>query len=566
MKKILSLFFAAAIACGAAELHFAGYLGNSGTAEKPVLFGKTVKNNFQVGPVFDPSSGRLYAAAGSGRVNAYTVDGRMVASYKIPEGAFTRFDTMTRCGDDLVFLLGGKLYKLPLNAPEGSAAMEIKHDAGLLDSLSSSSRSGKVAVHARSNGLFLLDPATGKTEKLGDLPAPYLCMMDWNSKGELFMIIQHQTAYKVENGAFVQNEEWPRRISGNREPSTTRGRFLDGYFYSFCGGDTIKRMRDTDFEPQPGVIFGGASGHFLGYVFTNHEVDLPGSIEELTPGVFAAGGGRSGIIHIVKWDETTQRLVPLRRIGALPEIPGLAMDAQGRILAGRAVWSWNDDPRTPLATNVPGDIESVGQLSQDAAVLFGEHFGMAAVGGGALLERRLGFLRQSKKWSGAIRSVGACGYFRPGKGNVVFQLDETGKTRAGLLAISSAKMEFQETPPVEIRPAEGIKKYSSVAALDDRTLLVAADGRLLVCTPDGDHWKESRRWQTSFESGFKIAVSQGKVCISEKEKNRLALYDFSREILLAETEVAAPTHVAINGGRIAVYESGNQRVVKFNLH
>ena len=51
-------------------------------------------------PVYDESTGLLYASAGTGRINAYRLDGALEASYRLPGAEpFRRFDTMVHAGN-----------------------------------------------------------------------------------------------------------------------------------------------------------------------------------------------------------------------------------------------------------------------------------------------------------------------------------------------------------------------------------------------------------------------------------------------------------------------------------
>jgi sugar lactone lactonase YvrE len=102
----------------AAELRFAGTLGNSDDSQ-PVFAGKLAAG---IGPVLD-NEGALWERGGSTRLNRYALDGRLLASFQIPAG--DRNDQLTRVGDLLVLKLGQTLYTLPIQAAPGTSRNDV---------------------------------------------------------------------------------------------------------------------------------------------------------------------------------------------------------------------------------------------------------------------------------------------------------------------------------------------------------------------------------------------------------------------------------------------------------
>ena len=102
----------------AAELRFAGTLGNSDDSQ-PVFAGKLAAG---IGPVLD-DEGALWERGGSTRLNRYALDGRLLASFEIPGG--DRNDQLTRVGDLLVLKLGNAIYTLPIQAVPGTKPTQI---------------------------------------------------------------------------------------------------------------------------------------------------------------------------------------------------------------------------------------------------------------------------------------------------------------------------------------------------------------------------------------------------------------------------------------------------------
>ena len=191
--------FAVAVGCigsavSAETLRFEGVLGNSGELEKPVTFGSMARETRGLGAAYDAARGVLYDRAGSGRLNAYALDGRLLAQYKLPDSQDHR-DMMTLCGDHLVMLLGGQLHKLRLNAPDGAAAGKVAAAITEPDGLSSSARGGRIAVRNKAGKLVLLNPADDTVTAFGEAAVDGFTGMDWDEKGD-FYLVASKVAYK----------------------------------------------------------------------------------------------------------------------------------------------------------------------------------------------------------------------------------------------------------------------------------------------------------------------------------------------------------------------------------
>ncbi len=148
---LCGLFVVSSLA--AAELHFAGTLGNSDDSQA-VFAGKTFSG---IGPVFD-DEGTLWERGGSTRLNRYALDGRLLASFEIPEGDERGSDQMTRMGDLLVLKLKKALYTLPLKAPPGTKLTRLKGDVDLIASSAVKDR----LIVLEKDALASLDPVTGE--------------------------------------------------------------------------------------------------------------------------------------------------------------------------------------------------------------------------------------------------------------------------------------------------------------------------------------------------------------------------------------------------------------------
>ncbi len=565
MKRIYFAFAAAALALNcAAEWRLTSYAGNSGERARPVLFGERSPraphgNLVPAGPVFDPATGLLYQTAGDGILNAYTLDGRLEAAYSIPKGYFSPSgDPLTRCGDKLLFKRNGELWELPMNAPDGTAAKKTAYPHKNIATLTCSARNGKILLLHQDGTLRSFEPATGKEEAFGKLPDGKCSALDWNAEGVLYAFFNKE-ARKIENGKYVEGPGWPKTVIGHGHP-VLNGRFVGDYFYASGFGSTVVRLNGKTLDADPGVIFGGGGGHFIGYVFCDRDVTIPGGFAEIGNGVFAVGGD-DGVIVLGKWNAVAGKLERMRRIGALPRVSVMELDGSGRVLAGRSFWNQNDSELAPIAGSVGIDPSACVRVGADEVVAFGKVYvdQFAVTTGKFEDERRPRF--HDQKLKNLPKMVGAAIYGRDRK-KFALLLDRSGAIQRGELFYTVHTVDFKTLDPVELRTAQPVKAYSGLIGINDKKLAALGDGKLILFEPDGDHWKESSRWQASFEPEALISVDGERIVISERAKNKVGIYDLNGKELSSLT-VEAPGAAALNGKRLAVHETKAQRVAKY---
>jgi hypothetical protein len=106
----------------AAELRFAGVLGNSGgSGETRAAFsGKLAPG---MGPVLD-ESGTIWERGGSDQLNRYALDGRMLATFPLPHGTSSK-DQLTLASGMLLININKSLYKLAANSPPGTSPERV---------------------------------------------------------------------------------------------------------------------------------------------------------------------------------------------------------------------------------------------------------------------------------------------------------------------------------------------------------------------------------------------------------------------------------------------------------
>ena len=565
----MRLFFVMAVGCvawtaAAGTLRFEGVLGNSGEPGHPVTFGPRAQETRGLGVAYDGVRGVLYERAGSGRLNGYALDGRCVAQFVLPDTRDNR-DAMTLCGDRLVLLLGGALYVLPLAAPSGSAPAKLACGIDAPETLSSSARDGRVAVRNKAGRLFLLNPADGKTEPFGDAPGDVCEGMDWDELGRFFILFG-KTAQTLENGRLVENAQWPKRYAGERESGIERATRIGAYWYGGAWHGTVKRF-GADFEPEPGVILGGASGHFIGHVPCNYDADLPRGIRQIAPGVFVVGG-LYGVVQLAEWRPERKGLVLVRRIGALPEPGGIAVDVQGRVLVGRNVWNWGDDALAPAGVGHPFRmIAPCAFLGDDTLVGLADCYGKVSIAMGRLGDDEMACNRMDKlALPGDV--VGMAAYHdRPGgKGGWrLLALGASGRAHAHEIVADRRNPWRGDSGEVRLETALPVKVYTAAALAGPETLLAAAEGQVIAFARDGADWKETGRWSDGFGRNVRIAVSGERLAVADTENNRVAVYGAADHRKLAETRVNAPTEIALCGGFLVAYDAVGQRLMKFVL-
>jgi len=296
-------------------------------------------------------------------------------------------------------------------------------------------------------------------------------------------------------------------------------------------------------------------------VFSDVEIGTAGGIAEISPGIYAAGGS-SGVIVLMKWNSSDNKLERIRRIGALPSCPVLELDGAGTILAGNVGFRWNDPENAPILTGFRiGTPRGAARAGADEVVLVGEMWKQFAVSAGSFQEKgRRPEIRSAKigmqpNLSGAV--------VRNGRRRLLL-LNMDGSMKDFDLYFNTHTLSLKPLADPKLETASPVERFSGMVLLDNDTLAVAGDGKILVLKAAGPDWKEASRWPHAFESGCRIAADGGKICVSEKGKNLVSLYSVDGK-LLTKTAVSAPGAVALNGKKMVVYDTKNQRINKYIL-
>jgi hypothetical protein len=574
LKSIgLALLIASCARANAATLVNEGVLGNSGEAgQSLVRFGGKFRDSRAftqpqgmpteagMGVVLD-RFGFLWDRGGTGVLNRYAVDGRLVGQYKIPPGA-AQNDQLTLVGDNLILQLKSKLYSLPVTSPNGSEARPLNRDS---QAISFGTFGGKFAS-LQGAKIFLIDAASGAATELMDTPTGRINQIELMPGGTLA----------------VDGDGDVRLFSKGQAPehkSSPGGslQFLDGYWYGHQWHGTTKRF-DADFNAAPGVVLGGASGSFIGHLEGNYEISSARGLAKVGPNLFAISG-LSGVLHLLQWQGDANRFEIVRRIGSVAACRGIALDDAGFIRANTGAWKWSDGPATPQTLGSP--ILLCGPpalLSNGTVVAPAVQYGNS----GRIITLRNGDIGKPDQLKGeekffAKGIIGSVAYKAENKFWLALLFGDGSARRYRI----SGSGDFQnEAADAAITPATPIKQWTSLVMQDESTLLGAGDGLIIELKREGEGWKETRRWNDwdsdKFGAHIEVAVNAGRLWVCDTERHRVLCFELAGKKLLASfgtvdksgddlSTLAAPTEIAARGSRAVVFDSGNQRLIKLAL-
>lgn len=566
MKLPATLVLLAAFVAGtlhAETLRFAGVLGNSGEqGASLVRFGPKTASG--LGVVHD-ASGTLWDRAGAGVLNRYALDGRLLATHPLAAtgGGRGDRDKLVVIGETVLLKLGKKLYTLPVDAPSGTAPATLAVEA---TRLSFSARDGWAAA-ALEKTVFMVNPA-GEKRDVATLEAN-VDEIDLGPDGGVYV----QSAgkmWRVDAGA-------PESRRGPWASPGERPQWLDGHWYAHAWHGTTRRFA-ADFSPDPGVVLGGASGSFIGYVEGNTDIENSPGLARVGRGLFAASGNR-GVLHLLSWSEADKRFTIVRRIGALPKLQALAIDAAGRVWSDGGVWLEGSGPDTPLRHCVPSLEEGAAfgstLLPNGAVVTPGFRWGKPAVYYGPLdgPARLAGGVDALKKTMVASTVVTL------GKRATLVVVDAAG--RGVSYGIDGNGKPSDEPTEIVLAAATPVKALTSLASLAPDMLVAAADGHVVELALKDGVWRETARWNTWGEAGGEarfgarifVTAAANRLWVSDTERHRVLIFDpatrtmaasFGRVDEAGDTTGALrePTLVASSGDRVVVYDSGNQRIMR----
>ncbi len=559
LLSMLSIMSIRSITLTANQITCTGILGNSGEhGDSLVRFEGPVTNG--MGIVCD-RYGSLWDRGGTA-LNRYSADGRLLASYKLPKANPNRnADMIALAGDTLILRLGSGLHSLPIDAPPNSEAKTMNVQA---DRMSPSSLDGNV-IASKGEDVFFVNAAGEKKPVATLRQKPD--SLDFGADGNVYAVIDWKI-YKLNAGS----TELAGPVAGS---PGERPQFLDGCWYGSAWHSTLRRF-DKNFNPSPGVVLGGNSGSFIGHVAEQSEIINGRGIAKMSPNLFAISGF-CGVVHLLEWKGADMRFEPIRRIGALQSCGAIALDREGRVWSGSGNWNWNDGPAAPQHWGVPVPEKVFGLtiLENDSVCGYGYMWGKPMIISGKMdKELKLGRIEQqtilpSEAVAAAVSEMN--------KKRVLLVLESDGKITS--VNINGDGTYNSDAGTVQLATASPIKEWTSLSSSGKDTLLAGGGGNVVEFSRNGDGWKEKRRWnsfgQDKFGTAIWLAYDSGRLWVSDKARNRVLCFDPIGNLLasfgtadLAGNDLKslnAPAVIAAKGSRAAVYDSGNQRIVKLEL-
>ncbi len=538
-----------------------GILGNSGEqGTSLVRFEGGVTSG--IGIVCD-RYGSLWDRGGE-VLNRYAVDGRLLASYKLPKiGADRNSDMIALAGDTLIIRLGNQLYSLPVDAPAGSEVKPMNIEA---NKMSFSSKDGWV-IASKGMDVFLVNSA-GEKKPVATLKknpeglefgADGVCVvLDW----KVYKIVP-DSAEGVELVAPAPGE---------------RPQYLNGNWYGSAWHSTLRRF-DKNLQPSPGVVLGGNSGSFIGHVAEQSEVVNGRGLAYVRPDLFAVSGF-NGVMHLLEWKGADKRFEPIRRIGAVQVCNALGLDRENRIWCISGNWDWNDSPSTPQHWGVPAPekVFGIAMMDSDSMCGYGIMWGKPMVLFGRMdKEARLGRLESQ---TALPKEAVASAISEMNGKKVLLVLETNGKVTA--VNINGDGSYNSDAGAVQLNVETPVKEWTSLVGAGKDQLIGAGDGFVIEFARDGGNWKEKRRWNSfgqdngdKFGAAIWLALDSGRLWVSDNKRSRIVCFDSAGKILATYgvadmpgneiSKLNAPAVIAARGNRAVVFDSGNQRIMKLEI-
>jgi hypothetical protein len=548
----------------AQHISFAGVLGNSGKqGTSLVRFAPTPARG--LGLVFD-SYGSIWDRAGSGRLNRYALDGRLLASYSIATGD-SRFDRETLADRNIVLLLNGGLYRLPIDAPPGAQPIVL----GILaDQMSFANAHAEIAVLQRNSVNVLNTRDWTLKNVIPSLNIKYIYNIAMLDDGSI--LLNTGSELRLFGNGFEVAQGWPKNLK------TPPMEHIGGFWYGFDFHGTIRRF-DDHFQPAPGVVLGGGSGSFIGHVDTNEELNLGNGMAVLGD-TTAAASGKYGIVSLLEWDNDKQQYSIARRLGAVTNCYGLAISDNGSVWFNAGRWNWDDSPTAPILDSIAGG----GVLGQAAPLNDGSF--LAALQRDAnvtIVHSQFDWRTQTANGIQLAPAMlnAATTYSQKDGTRIIVLADASGHTSA--FPLDANNLPQKRGVPVIIRFISPVGHLTTLAMANESVMLGAADGAICEFELKGNTWQEVRRWNSwgtsdgeHFGSQVYITRDGSQLWVSDSLRNRVLCFDLQTRKLLGSfgrtdhagddlEHFAHPASIAARHGRAVVFDRDNQRLVKLQF-
>ncbi|MBP5284970.1 MAG: hypothetical protein ILO34_02530, partial [Kiritimatiellae bacterium] len=544
------------------------------------------RENYAAGPAYDRKNKLVYVSGGKGVVRALTLDGEEVSRYRLPSArAFDRFDSLVfddRSGE--LFALVGGLAAQDKRKNEPDAGMlyrirpktgEVSLVASNLCAISGKALGGRIAAMTQDSTLDWIDLKTMARSPLSsdsvENGSVYPCMIDFLPDRTPIAFVQHNWYYLYRNGRRSE----PRTVFGDREISMTRGAVIGDELWLLAGA-TIKRYGATDMKCAPGVVYGGASGYFLGHVEMDEGMHAVGICALDEPGVYAVASAVNSAVCVMRYDDANWRMVPLKRLGGICKPANLLVDDDGMMMADSLCWRWDSPPNSPTALTVVRMPVRASVVAKDGKTVHitETHGSRIEFRHGRLADGELAFdwnrdslpypegfnPSEGQRWG---EKAPVCAFEKDG---VVFALSADGFVRT--YAIDGEGHPAGEGYFAERRlprpPWQG-GDFSSFAPLADGSFAVQVGGRAYRYAFGGGEWKAGERLGAL--DGCYVVADGGLVAVAAGAAGEVRLFadgDQFRELCRIDA-LAAPRRLAMRNGRLVVWEAAAQRISSYEI-
>ncbi len=552
------------------------------------------RENYAAGPVYDAKRKLIYASAGQGLVVAMTRDGKPAASYSLPDArAFDRFDSMAidDASGEVYVLAGGLAAQHPDREEKNAGRLyRLRPQGGGVDCLASNLCAisqhvvnGRLACMTPSSTLVWVSCKDGSRETLCETPlrngSAYPCMIDLTPEGKIMAFIEHREYYVFSDGKV----SGPHELFGEREIKLTRGAILGNELWSM-EGSTVKRYDARVMKPAPGVVYGGASGWFIGHVEMDTGVHAVGMCR-IEKDLYAVMSAVNSAVYLMRYDAAHWRLVPEKRLGGISDPVNLAVDDDGHIVADSLVWKWDDAPHAATdSTLVRMPVRATAVLPNGSLLHVHEthgsriefRHGRLSDGELAIDYNRDAFPYPEGVESGPgqvwnkYRPVSA--FSRPAMPEKDKRIETFALTSSGDVAIYTTDPDGHPVKTDgafcvhEQLPAPEKAVFNGLAPLPDGRFVALVAGRAFLYRRTSQGWRQGEAVPALDGSHLASDASTLAVVDAVAGEVRLFAWDAGAPHLLARHGgLASPRRVALRGDRLVVWEEGARRLARFAI-
>ena len=602
LPSLLCVVMLSHLAQGAGEsaIRAVGVVGNTGEQGSALLRQTTDSSHRGHGAALGcgvalDRKGTLWTRLDDGFITRLSLDGRQLARFTAPRSV-DGFDTILCIGDRVLLLSSHELYALPLDAAPGAA---FKSLGAKLRAIAHTPVNDRLAAITEDSRIVWLKPTDGTTAPMATVPDAWLIEAD--GSGNLFIGTRANPKLdgqmrKFTNGKEVIGAGWPKGwdmvIPGVAALPSVLQWDDGGFFYS--GPGFVSRF-DADLTPSPGTVLGFQGKTVIGIgADWRTELGSARSVARVRGGLYVIGGGW-GQPFFAQWPDTNKSMKLVSWFSARPECRTLNVDADGNVFADRLVYAWNATPDSfpaegPGAASIASQIARAGPrllVRLDRWAHGSSSWALPLYSGDRMQNNdwlNEGKLDAQQWWGSANKNssrVFPSVIYKQKDGLVFVTLADASGGRALLLHENGR---YRATGGrVAFKTSKAGKELTSLAMKDDGTLLAAMDGYVVEFSAVGDDWQETRRWNNwgnapadRFGANISIATDQGCLLVSDSDRHRVLWFGPEGAKPKAEfgktdkpgSDLASlnkPGLLAVNGSRLVVFDSGNQRLMKLTL-